>query len=170
MQASPELSVFDKARVWAGAIVLLAGLCAILGSAVNWVSVTPPPKPLPGVNFENEPFAGEESSEPFTGLEAREGWITAIAGGALMAAGLLLIMRGRGGGLAVLASVPIGAIAISSYRAVDSPTSGLLERTETVGDADPALGLTLLAAAALAGLVAGVIGMAATPKDQPAEE
>ena len=170
MQDPPELDVFDRARIWAGAIVLLAGLSTIVGSAVDWVSVTPPPEPPPGVDFDYRPFAGNESSEPFSGLEVREGWVTAVAGAGLMAAGLSLIIRKRGGGLAVLSSIPIGAVAISSDRALGSPTSSLMERTDTVGDADPALGLTLLAAGALVGLIAGVIGMAATPKEEPAPD
>lgn len=169
MQRGSGLDFFTKARVWAGAFVLLAGLCAIVGSAVDWVTVTPPPEPPPGLDFEQRPFASDESSEPFTGLEVREGWVAAIGGAALMAAGLLLITRTRGGGLAVLASIPIGAVAISSYRALGSVTSGLMERTNTVGDVDPGLGILLVSAAAIVGLIAGVVGLAATPK-QHAEE
>lgn len=143
----------------------MAGVAAVVGSVVDWVTVTPPPEPPAGIDFQEEPFAEEESSEPFTGLEAGDGWLTAAAGGAQLVAGLLLITRRRGGWLGILASVPIGAIAISGYRALDSPTSGLLERTDTVGDVDPSLGLTLISAAALVGLISAVIGVAATPKE-----
>ncbi len=168
MQPARGLDFFDKARLWAGMVVVLAGLTAVIGSVVDWVTVTPPPAPPPGVDFENEPFAEEESSEPFNGLEAGDGWVTVVAGGAQLAAGLLLIMRRRGGWLGIFASIPLGAIAISAYRAVDEPTSSLMERTETVGDADPALGLTLLAAAALVGLLSAVVGVIATPRVDPA--
>ncbi|HYN37263.1 MAG TPA: hypothetical protein VEV82_09855 [Actinomycetota bacterium] len=166
MQQASGLDFFTKARVWAGSIVLLAGLCAIVGSAVDWVTVTPPPKPPPGVDFEDRPFGSDDSSDSFSGLEVRDGWVTLISGAALMTGGMLLIMRRRGGWLAVFASIPIGAVTLSAYRAIDSPTSGLLERTETVGDVDPGLGLTLLAGAALVGLIAGVIGLAATPNEE----
>lgn len=166
MQTRSGLDFGTKVRVWAGVVVMLAGLTAIVGSAVQWVTVTPPPEPPPGVNFEQRPFAEDESSEPFTGLEIREGWVTALGGAALMAGGLMLIMRARGGGIAVLASIPIGAVAISAYRALGSVTSGLMERTDTVGDADPSIGIILVSAAAIVGLIAGVVGLAATPKPE----
>ncbi|MDQ4143559.1 MAG: hypothetical protein M3198_07425 [Actinomycetota bacterium] len=166
MQRQEGLDFFDKARIWAGVIVLLAGLAAVVGSVVDWVTVTPPPDPPPGVDFEEETFAADESSDPFNGLEAKDGWVTLAAGGVEMIAGLLLIMRRRGGWLGVLATVPMGAIAISIYQQLGSPTSELMERTQTVGDADPGLGLTLIAGAAMAGLIASVIGLAATPKNQ----
>ena len=166
MLRGPGLSFFDRARIWAGAIMLLAGVAAVVGSVVDWVTVTPPPEPPPGVDFADRPFAEGESSEPFTGLEAGDGWLTVAAGGAQLLAGLLLITRRRGGWLGILASIPIGAIAISGYRALSSPTSALLDRTDTVGDADPAWGLTLIASAALVGLIAAVIGIAATPRNE----
>ena len=166
MRRADGLDTFTRARIWAGVIMLLVGLAAVVGSVVDWVTVTPPPEPPAGVDFENEPFAEEESSEPFNGLEAGDGWITLGGGGAQLIAGLLLINRRRGGWVGILASIPIGAIAISAYKALGSPTSGLLEKTNTVGDVDPGLGLTLIAAAALVGLIAGVIGVAATPKPE----
>lgn len=167
MRRSPGLDFFDRARIWAGIVVLLAGLTAVVGSVVDWVTVTPPPEPPAGVDFEDEDFAVEESSEPFNGLEAGDGWVTLIAGGAEMAAGLLLITRRRGGWVGVLAAIPMGAVAISIYRQL-TPTSELMERTETVGDADPGIGLALVAGAALVGLIASVVGLAATPKNQSA--
>ena len=168
MQQTTQLDFFDKARISAGVVMLLAGMAAVVGSVVDWVSVTPPPKPPPGIDFENDAFGDEESSEPFNGLEAGDGWVTTAGGCAQLGAGLLLISRRRGGWLGILASIPIGAVAISTYKALGSPTSALMERTETVGDADPALGLTLVAAAALIGLISAVIGVAATPKNQGA--
>jgi hypothetical protein len=171
MQRGSGLDFFTKARVWAGVVVLLAGLCAIVGSAVEWVTVTKaPPRPPPGVDFQQRPFATDESSEPFTGLEVREGWVSAVGGAVLMAAGLLLISRNRGGGLAVLAAMPIGAMAISSYRSLGSEASDLLDRSGTVGDVDPGLGLVLISAAAVVGLISGVVGLAATPRSEPGEE
>lgn len=168
MRREEGLDFFDKARVWAGVVVLLAGLSAVVGSVIDWVIVTPPPEPPAGVDFENEEFATDESSDPFNGLEAGDGWVTLVAGGVEMLAGLLLITRKRGGWVGVLATVPMGAVAISIYRQLGTPTSELMERTETVGDADPGLGLTLIAGAALVGLIASVIGLAATPKNQSA--
>lgn len=153
-----------KARVWAGSLLLLSGVVAVIGASIDWVSVTPPPSPPPGVNFEDEPFAEEESSEPFTGLEAGDGWFVVAGAGALLVAGIMLVSQRGGGWLGFFATIPIGAIAIAAYRALSSPTSSLLERTETVGDVDPAAGLVLTAFAALAGLIASVVGIAATPR------
>ena len=164
MRGDSRLDFGTRARIWAGILLLVGGLIAVVGSTIDWVTVEPPPKPPPGADFEGKRFAEDESSEPFTGLEARDGWVTAAGGGLLLIAGLLAIAGRGGSGLALLASIPIGAVAISAYRGVNEPTSPIMERTKTVGDADPALGLVLIAAAAGFGLIAAAIGVAATPK------
>ncbi|MDQ3987276.1 MAG: hypothetical protein M3280_12370, partial [Actinomycetota bacterium] len=138
MATQPKLDFGTRARVWAGVLLLIGGLSAVVGSAVNWVTVEPPPEPPPGVDFEGERFGEDDSSEPFNGLEARDGWVTVAGGGLLLVAGLMVISGRGGSGLALLASIPIGAVAISAYRGVSEPTSSIMERTDTVGDADPA--------------------------------
>ena len=41
-----------------------------------------------------------------------------------------------------------------------------MERTDTVGDADPGVGILLVSVGAIAGLIGGVVGLAATPKPE----
>ena len=157
-------------RVVAGAVLLLVGVLGVVGSVVDWVTITPPGTPPPGVDFEGQPFAPDESTEPFNGLEAGDGYVTLVASGLILAGGLLLVLGRRGGGLAFVASVLMGAIAFSAYNGTSSPGSTLMERTGTVGDPDPGLGPLLLGIAAIAGLIAAALAVAATPRSPAPDE
>ena len=166
LTAMNQRSAIDPAtkfRLWSASLLLVAGAVGVVGSVIDWVTVEPPPRPPAGVDFDNRPFAAEESSEPFTGLEAGDGWVTVAAAGVLLLAGIRLVMDRRGGAIGFLAAIVMGAVAIAAYKGIDSPTSGIMERTDTVGDARPAAGLVLVAGAAFAGLVAALMGIAATP-------
>ena len=163
MRRASGVDTFTRVRVWSASILLIAGVLAIIGSAIDWVTVEPPPGEPAGIDFEGRPFATEESSDPFTGLEASDGWVTVIGGALMLMAGIRLVTAARGGGAGALGAIVTGAIAISAYRAVGSPTSGIMERTDTVGDAEPGAGLILLVLATVVGLIAAIFAMAATP-------
>ena len=163
MPKGAGLDPIARFRLWSASVLLVAGAVAVIGSAIDWVTVEPPPRPPAGTDFDDRPFALGESSDPFTGIEAGDGWVTVAAGGILLLAGIRVVMGRRGGGLGFLAGVVTGGIVIAAYKGVNSPTSAIMERTQTVGDAEPALGLMLLAGAAIAGVIAGVTAMAATP-------
>ncbi len=156
---------FARARRWAVAAMAAAGFVAVIGSVLDWVTITPPPEPPPGIDFGAQEIEAQRATEPFTGTEARDGWWTLGAGLVLVVAAGLLLLRGRGayGWLGLLASIVIGAVAVADYRAIGDLSSGLSRRMDVVGDADPALGITLVAAAALVGLVASGAGIAASP-------
>jgi len=100
-----------------------------------------------------------------SGVETREGNIViAAAIVVLLGATLLGTQRRRGGAwLAFLASIVMGSVAIAAYRGIDDIQSGFSQRIDVVGDIDPAAGLALVAAAAVAGLVGSILGLVATP-------
>jgi hypothetical protein len=64
------------------------------------------------------------------------------------------------------ASMVIGAVALADLRALEDTASGISRRMDIVGDADPAFGLWLVAAAGVVGLLGAVGLLTATPKER----
>ncbi len=161
------LDFFDRARRFAIAILLLAGAAAVVGSFLDWVTITVRPEIDPQADFGSDQDALEEPgpSRPFSGLEAGDGY-WALGGGVVIviAAGLLLI-RPRGGWaiLAFIASLIIGAIAFADYRGVGDVNSSISTRMEIQAAARPGVGLTLVAVAGFLGIVGSAAAIAATP-------
>lgn len=149
---------FETARQWVSGFLFLAGALAIVGSLMDWVTF----------GFDDRRFLepGVEPSAPKTGFDVGDGWFVAIAGVVVIAAAFSLVIRGRGAGLSLVASMVIGGIAISDYRGVANPTSDLARELDVVGEAHVAIGLTLVVAAAILGLLASVAGIAATPRQR----
>ena len=152
-----SLDYFDKARALAATGLILAALVAIGGSLLDWVHITPP---------EIVPASEAPNIEPFSGVEAQDGlWV--ISGALiLIVCGVGLVVRRRSGYavLAFLVSVVIGAIAIADYRGISEVSSAISQRMNIVGQATAGIGLKLVAAAALVGVISSVIGLAATPR------
>ena len=152
-----QANYFDKARGASAAGLIAAGAAAIIGSLLDWVSITPP---------RIIPADQAEGAEPFTGIEATDGWwviglaIVLI----LMAIMLTVTRRSLYAWLGFLTSIVMGGIAIADYRGIGELTSAITRRMDIIGDADPALGIMLVAAAALIGVIASLIGVAATPR------
>jgi hypothetical protein len=161
-------SFFDVARAWASAVMLAAGAAAVIGSTLSWVTITVRPELQPGATFEGEANRPErpEVTRPFTGLEAGDGWWS-VAGGVMLAlAAVLLYVRARAlwAWLGLLGSMLVGAIGIADYRGIGNLSSSISHRMDIVGQAAPGLGLTLVAAAGIVGVVASVAGIAASPR------
>ncbi|HEY7876476.1 MAG TPA: hypothetical protein VIG64_15280 [Actinomycetota bacterium] len=158
MADAPARDFFDKARELVSAALFVAGALAIVGSLLDWVTFTLDP-PLFGV-------IAPRPSDPISGFDVGDGWLVAGAGVVLIAAAFLLVLRRRAGfaGLGLLASMFIGAIAISDYRGVGDLTSDLARELDLVGEPHAAIGLTLVVAASILGLIASVAGIAATPR------
>ena len=159
---------FDKARSVAVAVLAVAGALAIGGSLADWVVISPPPPVRADVDFGDAKLEGTEASEPFTGIEAGDGRWSLAAGVVMILAGALLLIRRRAvyGWIALLATVVIGSIAFADYRAIGDLSSALSRRMDVVGEARPAVGITLVAAAAIIGLIGSAAGIAATPRSQ----
>jgi LPXTG-motif cell wall-anchored protein len=105
-------------------------------------------------------------SRPFTGLEAGDGWWSVGGGAILVLAAALLYVRRRAvwGWAGLLGSILIGSVGIADYRGIGDLSSSISHRMDIVGQAAPALGLTLVVAAAIVGVVASVAGIAASPR------
>lgn len=151
----------------AGTIIMASGAAAILGSTLDWVTITPPPKVRPALREMD--LQGVKASEPFTGIEAGDGWWVLGAGVVLILAAGMLILRRRSlyAWIALLAAMVIGGITFADFRAIGNLSSGLARRMDIVGLAKPSLGITLVAASALVGIVASGAGIAATPRTEP---
>lgn len=142
-------------------MIVLAAVLAIVGSFLDWVTIEPPPV-LP-----DEEVAG---TQPFTGIEARDGWIIVGAGGFLLLFALGIVARARSmyGWFAFLTSVFIGSIAVADYRGVSDFASAIAQRMDIVGRASPAIGLIMVAAAGAIGMLGSLVAVAGSPRS-PAE-
>ena len=136
--------------------MVAAGLAAILGTFLDWVSLTLPP---------TIPADQRDRAVPFSGMDTSDGKLVLIGGVLLIVFGLALYLRRRSlwGWLGFLASVIVGIIAIADYRAIGSVTSDLSREMDVVGQPSPGVGITMVAAAALIGLIASLAGVAASP-------
>lgn len=165
---------FDRARRVAVAALVAAGAAAAVGSALDWVTISDRPELREGFDFreQNELVEEPRVTEPFTGLEAGYGYYSLIGGMVVAGAALLLLWRKRGmyAWLAFVASIVVGAIAIAAYRGISDTSSALYHRMDVFGKAEPALGVTLVSAGAIIGLLASAVGVAATPYRAPGEE
>ncbi len=162
-------SFFDRARRFAAAGIVLAGLCAITGSFLDWAVITER-QIAPNVDFGEEVDLEETGQgEAFAGIEDRDGRLTLVGGIALIAAAAALLARKRStfAWLAFWVSLAIGGIAFADYRTVsenDDAPGGILLRHEVGEEASPGPGLTFVAAAGMLGVISSVGGVAATPR------
>ena len=153
--ASPR-DVFEKARVWAAAGLVLAAALLIVGSFLDWVSVERLPDTIPADQAAR--------AEPFNGFDVGDGYVTGGAGIAIAFCAAMLMLKARSSfaWLAFVSAMIAGAIAISDYRSIDQ----LFEDFQGIGKGiSPGIGLTLVAAGALVGMVSAVGGVAATPNE-----
>lgn len=152
MADSPAREFFDRARGWVSGGLFLAGALAIIGSLLDWVTFTVAEQAVPDVR----------PSAPRSGLDVPDGrWVIGAAIVIIVCA-FLLVLRRRAGyaGLAMLASILIGAISVSDYRGI----ADLTTEVGLVGIPHVGVGLTLVVAAAILGLLSSIAGVAATPR------
>ena len=157
---APQRDTFDRARSLAAAFLVAAGAAVILGVVLDWVTVEPPPI---------IPADHQEQTQPFTGLETKSAPYLLIGAGAVILLALLLVARRRPmyAWAAFLTSMAIGAIAFQNYRDLSSPGSELFyEQMDRVGDPAPAIGLMLVAAGGIVGVIAGAAGVSSIPPDR----
>lgn len=152
---------FERARAVAASVLFAAGAAAVIGSFLDWVTVEAVPPEVPEQQSHRLP--------PFSGLELGDGWVVLAAGIVMLFAAFFIVARGTSGfaWLAFLASIVIGGIAISDYRGI---TEVHLDMEGIGTDPSPGLGLTLVAAAGIIGLIGSVGAIAASPKRARAED
>ncbi|MDQ4124159.1 MAG: hypothetical protein M3134_00970 [Actinomycetota bacterium] len=170
MPSAMPSDFFDKARRFAAAGIVLAGLCAIAGSFLDWAVITER-QVAPNVDF------GEETDEiepgqgqAFRGIDDRDGRLTLVGGIALIAAAVALLVRKKTGTawVAFWVSLAIGGIAFADFRTIssnDSAPRGILIRHEVGAEASAGPGLAVVAAAGMLGVLSSVGGVAATPRE-----
>lgn len=156
MSQETTVGFLDRARGAAAAGLIAAGATGILGSLLDWVTITAPPTEQ----------GRAEATRPFNGVEATDGWWVIGLSAVLILMAIMLTVRRRSlyAWLGFLVSIVIGGIAIADYRGIGEISSSISQRMDIVGDADPAIGITLVAASALIGVIASLVGVAATPR------
>jgi hypothetical protein len=147
---------FDRARIVAATGMFAAGVCAIAGSILDWVTITPP---------QVIPADQADRVEAFSGLELVDGRVVLAVGIVLVLAAGWLLVRGTSGPgiIGALATVVLGGIAFADFRQVGDPTSDMLREMDRIGVDGPGIGLVLVATAAVLGLVTSLAGVAASP-------
>jgi hypothetical protein len=160
---------FDRARSVAVALLVVSALSAIGGSFLNWVTITERPSIAPDTEFQDETpgFERPRFSRPYSGTDARDGWVVVGAASVVLLAAIgLWIKRTRGfGWLAFLGAVVMGGVALADYRGIGDVSSAISDRMEVVGDPEPAIGIMLVAGAAIAALIGSSIGLIATASE-----
>lgn len=158
------ITYFDKARAFASALMIAAGTASILGAALEWVTITPPP---------TVPDAELAKTQPYSGLEAGDGWWVVALSIVLIAAGIALAAsKSRTfARMGFVVAIIMGGIAIADVRSVGEFDSAISQKMDIVGDPDPAFGVKLVAVGAVLAFIGAAIGLAASPRDpedQPA--
>lgn len=163
------VDVFERARRAAAALMLACAAAAVAGSLLTWIDVSRAPQPVPGADFGEHNEMVEAPRGSYTGTELGDGVLSLVAGAVLGLAGLGLALRRRAGWawLGFVAAMATGAVAIAAYRGIADAESALMRRAEVAGNADPGLGLVLVTAAGIIGLIASVGGVVATPRRAP---
>lgn len=157
-----SIDFFAKARRAGAAMIVLAALLAIAGSFADWVRITPPP---------HVPPDQVSQTLPFTGVEARDGWLVVGVSGFLLLCALGVVARAKSfyGWLAFFASILIGSIAFADIRGLRDLDSAISRRMDIVGEAKPAIGLIVVAAAGLIGFVGSLVAIAGSPDRREGE-
>jgi hypothetical protein len=160
---APIPDFFYRARLAASAGLFVAGAIAIAGCFLTWVtfSLDEPP----GTTTHQSPSA------PIAGTKVSDWKVVLVAGAVVVICAVVLALRERSlyAWISFIASMFIGAIAVADYRGLGDPTSGFLRglehalHTTVQGKAQPGIGLTLVAIAGVGGLIASVVGIAASP-------
>ncbi|MDQ3646870.1 MAG: hypothetical protein M3345_08065 [Actinomycetota bacterium] len=160
---------FHRARILASAGQMIAGAMAISGVFLDWVRITARPELVPGSDFGDTPVEAPQVSAPLNGLDIGwDGRWVLIAGVVLIVASILVLTRARGGWYGFWAAIAIGAISFADYRGVGDVSWAIDRGLEIVGKPVVGAGLTLVAVAAVLGLIASVGAIAASPRARAA--
>lgn len=158
MSSEPSPPDFlDRARRASVAGMIAAAVAMALGSALDWVAVVRLPNVLPETELAR---AGS-----VTGIGTGDGWWVILGAVIIVNAALLLWIRRSSAWawLGFFSSVIAGSIAVADYRAISASGSPFLQELDVVGEIDHGIGLLLVLAGALLGVVFALVGVAATP-------
>ena len=163
MATSDGIDFFARARLVSVAVLLLVGVVSVIGGVLDWATIDPCPEIVPGSTFDESEL--DDPLCPVRGIDTTEGKVVIVAGFVILAAAILLILRSKAsfGWLALVSSIIAGSSAISAYRGIGDVDSSISRRFGLIDSYDPGVGLTVVAAAAVLGVIAAVVGIAATP-------
>lgn len=169
MVAAGESDFFQRARRFAGALLLIAAALAIVGSLLDWIVLGAPEVP-PGAEPVPETHPALREVDPLSGVELGDGRWTLGAGVVLALCALLLIVRpaSRYAWLALVAAIVIGGVSFSAYRSLGVgefvvPLPGEDRDLFVFREGRAALGLILVTASAFVGLLGSVAAIVASP-------
>lgn len=156
---------FDRARMVAVAMLIVAAGIAIAGSFLDWVTISARPSIDPEADFGGEEIEEPVIRAPYSGVDASDGWYVIVGSAVLAGAAVALAIAKRRSfaWLAFIAAMFVGAIGFAAYRSVGSLDSSISRRMEIVGDPDPGLGITLVAIGGVVALIGAVLAVVATP-------
>jgi hypothetical protein len=156
---------FDRARVVAVAVLIVAAGLATAGSFLEWVTIGVRPTVDPEADFGDQEIEEPQIRAPYSGVDATDGWYVIVGSAVLAGAAIALGIAKRRGfaWLAFIAAMFVGAIGFAAYRSVGNLDSSISRRMEIVGDPDPGLGITLVAIGGAIALIGAVLGLVATP-------
>jgi hypothetical protein len=140
--------------------MLAAGAAGIIGALLDWVSILRLPNIIPASELQN--------ADPVSGIEAGDGWTVLILAVVVANAALLLWVKRSSiwGWVGFLCSAGIGAIAIADYRAISDTGSGFIQDLEVIGEFEHGIGLLLVLAGGLLGIIFSLVGVAASPRTE----
>ena len=165
MAQREEPDFFERARRFVVAILLAVGAASVIGAVLDWAVLERCPEILPGSTFDDAEL-DEPPPCPVRGIDTTEGKVVVVAGFVTLGAAIMLTLRVRTGfaWLALASSVVIGSVAVASYRGIGDANSSLSRRLGLIDAYEPGIGLTLVAASAVIGIIAAAGGIAATPR------
>lgn len=138
--------------------MLAAAAAGVIGAILDWVTILRLPNIIPASELQN--------SDPVSGIETGDGWMVITLAVVLANAALLLWVKRSSiwGWLGFLSSVAIGAVAVADYRAISDKGSPFVQDLEVIGEFDHGLGLLLVLAGGLLGIIFSLVGVAASPR------
>ena len=162
--ATGSVDFFERARLVAVSVLLASGVGCVVGGVLDWATLERCPEIVPGSTFEGDQIEDPPPC-PVRGTDTVEGKVAIAAGFATLFAAILLTLQRRSSfaWLALLTSVIAGSSAIAAYRGIGDADSSIARRLGLIDAHDQGVGLVLVAAAAIVGLIAAVVGIAATP-------
>lgn len=164
--AHPEgLDFFERARRIAVAVLLAAGAAIVIGGVLDWATLERCPEIVEGSTFDESELE-EPPPCPLRGIDTTEGKAAVVGGFVMLFAAIMLTLRERSGyaWLAFTSAIVAGSSAIAAYRGIGDANSSISRRFGLIDAYEVALGLNLVAAAAMVAMVASITALAATPR------
>jgi hypothetical protein len=163
--ASQGVDLFERVRRAAIAVLLASGAASVIGGVLDWASLERCPEIVEGSSFDESELE-EPPPCPLRGIDTIEGKAVVGAGFLMLFAAIMLTLKERAGyaWLALVMAIVSGSAAIAAYRGIGDANSSISRRFGLIEAYEVALGLNVVAAAAIVAFVASVAAITATPR------